>query len=1085
MSRNALCPTLVRREDQLAILEEAMLAARRGEGRFVVVSGEAGIGKTRLVTELSRMAIRLEDSVLWGGCSEADLSLPYLPFVEAVGNQLAAEDLEDFAARLGPSRAPLGQLFPQLSDGGAPERETDPAQVKLRLFEAMVTLLATLAERRPVVLVIEDVHWADDSTRGLLDHLARRVAALPLLLLVTYRSDELHRRHPFQPTLLGWKRSGLAEIVDLEPLPDAGITEMVAAILGTSAVDRELSELLYQRSEGNPFVLEEMLREAIDESGGELGPTSFEADRVPETVRDSILLRLARLEAGQAQILESAAVLGRTFEYPMLMAVAEAGETEVHGALQSATAEQLIVENEERPGRYMWRHALTQEAIYGEIVTPRRQAIHARAADALSAAEDTRPVDLANHLLGAGRFDAAVPVCLESAEEAEASVAFGEAIAMLERTLPHLGDELDRARIICRIGTDHTLNGESAAGVQFLTEGVTSLERLGESLEAARARVALGRSLWEGAKPDEARAEFDRAREVLEPEGPSAELAMVHMRLAGLDAFQLDYKGCLEHSRRAAEIAEQAGADFERVWALGFVALGLLDSGDHEHGFRVMDECFDEAVEKGYWVIANNMTFNDIWTRTHMLEGDLEPRLERFEWMPRMRPNLTGHEILSSYVGFARGDLEGAREAGQRAWQKYEDQGYEKMVWRSRVQLATVLTEMGRAAEANDVLPDVSARTELQDLVYDGPAQIRTRVALGDDTGALELANEIVESSAGLAAYRETLALAAEVLVAGGHDGVETLIEKAEARETNAGHSYLDEMRGRLLLASDDPEAAAPLLAVAEEAAERVGYPLVALRRGVLHAEAIGRTGDGAEAERRLNAIATDADRRRAVLIRSEADAAAARLGISLPPSGDPEPDPGDAREPVASGERLVTSLFADVRDYTQLSTQLAPEELEQRMASLYRFARAAVTRQNGIVDKFAGDAIMATFNVSGTRVEHSAEALEAALALLDKARLIELDLGVGIAVGPAIVSPGASDDNVSVRGESTNLAARLQGAAGGGEILLSEELYRRVADRLESRGLAAERELLDLKGLDAPTPVYRVAARVGGKTAP
>jgi class 3 adenylate cyclase len=393
---------------------------------------------------------------------------------------------------------------------------------------------------------------------------------------------------------------------------------------------------------------------------------------------------------------------------------------------------------------------------------------------------------------------------------------------------------------------------------------------------------------------------------------------------------------------------------------------------------------------------------------------------------------------------------------------------------------------MGRAADAQKVLPDPSTRTELQDIVYDGPAQIRTRLSLGDDVGALELANEIVEKAAGLAAYRETLAMAAEVLVAADEfDRVETLIERAETRETDAGRSYLDEMRGRLLLARGDVEGAAPLLARAEEAAERVDYPVVALRRGVLHAEAIGRSGDAAGAERRLVTIAAEADRRRAALVRSEADAAAERLGISLPPpSGDSEPAPSEVPEPVASGERLVTSLFADVRGYTQLSTQLAPKDLEQRMASLYRFARAAVTRQNGIVDKFAGDAIMATFNVSGTRVEHSAEALEAALALLDKASLIDLDLGIGIAVGPAIVSPGASDDNVSVRGESTNLAARLQGAAAGGEILLSEEAHRRVADRLESRGLEAERELLELKGLDVPTPVYRVASRVGVETA-
>src|SRR5215217_2987028 len=133
VSRNALCPTLVRREDQLAILEEAMLAAHRGDGRFVVVSGEAGIGKTRLVTELTHLARRLDDSVMWGGCSEADLSLPYLPFVEAIGNYVSSVDPALLAERLGPVRPELALLFPQLAEAGDDAAGHDPVQAKLRL----------------------------------------------------------------------------------------------------------------------------------------------------------------------------------------------------------------------------------------------------------------------------------------------------------------------------------------------------------------------------------------------------------------------------------------------------------------------------------------------------------------------------------------------------------------------------------------------------------------------------------------------------------------------------------------------------------------------------------------------------------------------------------------------------------------------------------------------------------------------------------------------------------------------------------------------------------------------------------------
>ena len=181
--------------------------------------------------------------------------------------------------------------------------------------------------------------------------------------------------------------------------------------------------------------------------------------------------------------------------------------------------------------------------------------------------------------------------------------------------------------------------------------------------------------------------------------------------------------------------------------------------------------------------------------------------------------------------------------------------------------------------------------------------------------------------------------------------------------------------------------------------------------------------------------------------------------------------------EAPSFGERLVTSLFADVRGYTMLTAESTPQELTERMTSLYRFAKTEVGRHFGIVDKFAGDAVMATFNVSGSRIDHCVQALEAALALRDKASLLDLQLGIGIAVGAAVLAPGASDANVAVRGVATNLAARLQAIAEGGEILLSEEAFRRVEEWLSERGMAARCEQVELKGFEGAQAAYRIAA--------
>src|SRR5204863_4470621 len=159
----------------------------------------------------------------------------------------------------------------------------------------------------------------------------------------------------------------------------------------------------------------------------------------------------------------------------------------------------------------------------------------------------------------------------------------------------------------------------------------------------------------------------------------------------------------------------------------------------------------------------------------------------------------------------------------------------------------------------------------------------------------------------------------------------------------------------------------------------------------------------------------------------------------------------------------------------SELGSKLAPGALAERLAMLYRLARVAVERRQGIVDKFAGDAVMATFNVAGTSTDHCVDALEAALALRDRAAAIELPLGVGISVGPGVVGRGVSDDNIAVTGEATNLAARLQAQAGPGEILLSADAYRRVADWLGDHGLKATQEELELKGFADPQVVHRI----------
>jgi class 3 adenylate cyclase len=1078
--QRVLSPVLVGRQEELSQLEDALLAANRSDGRFVLLAGEAGIGKTRLATELTRRAHKLGCTALWGSCSEAELSLPYLPFVEAIGNQLGEHDLAQVRAELGPMSGELAQLFPQLGNGAQPATTGDPAQAKLRMFESVVTLLDLWARERGLLLVLEDVHWADSSTRHLLDYVARRMANSRVMVLATYRSDELDRRHPLTRMAQVWQRSGAAETVTVDAMTPEQVAEMIAAILDAESVSAELGSLVHARSDGNPFVLEELLREALDRreivrtaTGWDRRP--LDALRLPDTVREAVLLRVGRLDPVHIEVLRAAAVLGRTFEYGLLVDVSEADEGAVLAALEEAVGQQLLEEDAAANERYSWRHALTQEAIASDTVLPKRQRIHSRAADALERRGGSA-MAVASHLLDAGRANEAAGACFRAADDAERSVAFREAAELLEHVLPHVADRRERALLLSRMGRLRWYNGEPAAAEQLLLEAVDQLEELGLSREAAQARIHLGRSQWELDQTQAAMEQFEHARAALERKGPSADLALVYLRIAGIHAFQLEYDECLAAGERAVEIAEQASADFERVWALATAALGYYGTAQE---FKLLDECFHEALAKGYAVIASNALYNEIWDRVHSVAGGFEGTLQKQEQVLFPTWASAGGDIARSWVLIELGELSEALDWARRAAARHESLGASKFEWRGRLAATEALVELGRGSEAEVELPPISPAEELQDIVYDTPARVRVALALGHADQALELGRRVAAQDAVLI-FPKTVALAVEALVAGGAtDEAAALLGRAKRAATELGQAALAIAEARILLASERATEARALLEDALRELENSDLRIWTWQARTLAAQAAAATGDQDSARSRLESCTREANQAGAVRVRDEARAVAERLGLGLPQLVE-EPKAQVAEPPVLqAGERLVTSMFADVRGYTPLASASAPEELADRLLTLHRWAAAEVSRRSGIVDKFAGDAVMATFNVAGSRVDHAALALEAALALRDKAALMDLPLGIGIAVGPAVVSRSVDELNVSVLGPATNLAARLQQAAAGGEILLSDEAFRRVSSWLEERGMTAEPQELELKGFDGAQPAFRLPASV------
>ena len=281
----------------------------------------------------------------------------------------------------------------------------------------------------------------------------------------------------------------------------------------------------------------------------------------------------------------------------------------------------------------------------------------------------------------------------------------------------------------------------------------------------------------------------------------------------------------------------------------------------------------------------------------------------------------------------------------------------------------------------------------------------------------------------------------------------------------------------RLALACGDAHGAAALLERVVEQAEAAGLVRWARRARLLRAEALATAGDEQGARAALQQLVDEAAAAGAARSVREGAALGARLGLDVSPPPDAD-GAAAAPELMPLGERLVTSLFADVRGYTGMTQAAAPAANAEVIATLHRLAVTEVGRRHGIVDKFAGDAVMATFNATGARLDHTELAAEAALALRDKAALLDIPIGIGIAVGPAVVGRAVAGANVSVLGATTNLAARLQSAAATGEIVLAEEAHRRLDGWLAERGLTARPDVLELKGFAEPQPAYRLAAR-------
>ncbi|TNY35631.1 helix-turn-helix transcriptional regulator [Thermomonospora catenispora] len=745
MSARSVSPILVGRTAELQMLERALGDAPGA----VLIGGEAGVGKTRLLRHFTERAAAGGARVLVGGCLELGSDgLPFAPFT-AVLRGLVREIGIDGVAGLLPRSAAAAGLARLLPEFGEPDGEATGGEDRARLFELVLTLLERLAERSPTVLVIEDAHWADQSTRDLLTFLVRNAGAAPLLIVVTFRSDELHRAHPLRRSLAELDRVERVRRTELERLTRGEVAELVRGLLDGEP-RAGLVEQVWERSEGNPLFVEALL--ARD---GTLAST------LPDSLRDLLLAAVQRLPEETQEVLRLASAGGTHIEHALLAAVSGIDDTALARVLRPAVeANVLVVDGD----GYAFRHALIREALHDDLLPGEHTRLHTRYAEALENDPGLVPasrlwVELAHHWYSAHDPTWALVSAWRAAGDARKAVAYAECLAMLSRVL-ELWDKVPDAAE--RIGAERhdvmeqavqaaELAGEHELGIKLATAALREMEALGDDARCAALLEQRGRMGYQLARPDyldDLRAAAAR----LPAEPPS----MVRARaLASLASFA-QHLSAVDEARSAAQeslaIARRVGDATAEINALltlfcvdidyddGLAQLAEIErlihrSSDQRHLLRiaVLRSHFlegagrhAEAVEVAARGVELARELGLYRTQGTFLTINLaEPLVSLGRWdeaLTRLRqamdqdppPSIrTSLHVLAGEVALARGDLEEAERqlapAREIMWRKAQD-FFAMLRLESALRLA-----QGRPAEALEAVAGVLDNPGLPD----------------------------------------------------------------------------------------------------------------------------------------------------------------------------------------------------------------------------------------------------------------------------------------------------------------------------------------------------------------------------------
>jgi DNA-binding CsgD family transcriptional regulator len=572
MSGRAYSPVLIGRTEQLTALEGAFESARQGGPAAVLLGGEAGVGKSRLVSEFSAAAKLAGARVLTGGCMQLGADgLPFAPFTAILRDLVHEMGAAAFTAML-PGRATreLARLLPEL---GTPEADSDAGTARAALFEEVLSALEQLGSRSPVVLVIEDAHWADRSSRDLLTFLIGNQRAIKgLMVLVTFRSDELHRTHPLRPLLATLDRITWVERVDLPRLSRQDTADLAVRILGRSLAN-DVAAALFRRTEGNPLFIEALLC-----SDGDLNR------ELPDSLRDLLLDSVHRLPEETQEALRASSASSGVVGHALLAAVTGLDDATLTRALRPAVMANVL--RAEADG-YVFRHELIREAVHDDLLPGEHGRLHNRFAEVIDADNNLVPagraaVEMAHHWYSGHDCTWALIAAWQAAAQAGRAVAPAERLGLIARVL-ELWDQVPDAAE--RIGADHVRVLEEATaaahdadeyerGIALATSALKELDPDSEPVRAALLFETRAQFKVNSGRQGHV-ADFDEALRLIQVDHSPAARVKILLSVTHCTPRSDYHRG---YAEQALELARQAGDIGAEAKALA--TLAMFDAGD-------------------------------------------------------------------------------------------------------------------------------------------------------------------------------------------------------------------------------------------------------------------------------------------------------------------------------------------------------------------------------------------------------------------------------------------------------------------------------------------------------------------------